>query len=131
LWNAWFASECADFAADDVFLSFLPLSHTLERTGGYYLPMLAGCEVVYARSINQLAQDLLAIRPTVLISVPRIYERVHARIRDTLAKKGVAAQPLFRLAVDIGWRRFEHAQGRAPWHPRLLLWPLLNRLVAR
>ena len=131
LWNAWFASECADFAADDVFLSFLPLSHTLERTGGYYLPMLAGCEVVYARSINQLAQDLLAIRPTVLISVPRIYERVHARIRDALAKKGAAAQTLFRLAVDIGWRRFEHAQGRAPWHPRLLLWPLLNRLVAR
>jgi len=130
LWNAWYASRCADFGADEVFLSFLPLSHTLERTGGYYLPMLAGCEVAFARSINLLAQDLLSIRPTVLVSVPRIYERVHARIQDALAKKGPAAQALFALAVDVGWSRFEHAQGRAPWHPRLLLWPPLKKLVA-
>ncbi len=130
LWNTWYASRCADFGPDEVFLSFLPLSHTLERTGGYYLPMLLGGEVAYARSINQLAQDLQTIRPTVLISVPRIYERVHARMQDTLAKKGEAAQALFRLAVDTGWRRFEHEQGRAPWHPRLLAWPLLKKLVA-
>jgi long-chain acyl-CoA synthetase len=130
LWNACYSSRCVALDADEVFLSFLPLSHTLERTGGYYLPMVAGCEVVYARSINHLAQDLLNIRPTVLISVPRIYERVYARIQDTLGKKGKAAQFLFRLAVDTGWRRFERAQGRASWHPALLLWPLLKRLVA-
>ena len=130
LWNAWYASRCANFGADEVFLSFLPLSHTLERTGGYYLPMILGAEVAYARSINHLAQDLLTVRPTVLISVPRIYERVHARIQDALAKKGRLAQTLFALAVDIGWRRFEHAQGRAGWHPGLLAWPLLKKLVA-
>lgn len=130
LWNVWYASQCADFGTDEVFLSFLPLSHTLERSGGYYLPMLMGGEVAYARSINQLAQDLLAIRPTVLISVPRIYERVHARIQDALLKKGKLAQTLFRLAVDAGWRRFQHGQRRAPWHPLLLLWPLLKKLVA-
>ncbi len=130
LWNAWYASRCANFGADEVFLSFLPLSHTLERTGGYYLPMILGSEVAYARSINLLAQDLLNVRPTVLISVPRIYERVHARIQDALSKKGRLAQTLFALAVDIGWRRFQHGQGRAAWHPKLLLWPLLKRLVA-
>jgi len=130
LWNAWYASRCADFGADEVFLSFLPLSHTLERTGGYYMPMLLGGEVAYARSINHLAQDLLTVRPTVLISVPRIYERVHARIADALAKKGRLAQILFGLAVDTGWRRFEHGQKRAPWRPRLLLWPILKKLVA-
>src|SRR5512135_238451 len=88
LWNAFYASQCADFGAHEVFLSFLPLSHTLERTGGYYLPMLLGAEVAYARSIAQLAQDLQAIRPTILISVPRIYERVYGRIQDGLARKG-------------------------------------------
>ncbi len=130
LWNAWYSSRCVALGADDVFLSFLPLSHMFERIGGYYLPMLAGSEVVFARSINLLAQDLLAVRPTVLISVPRIYERMYARIRDALAKKGRAAQALFGLAAAIGWQRFERDQGRAPWHPRLLAWPLLKKLVA-
>ncbi|MCA1926222.1 MAG: long-chain fatty acid--CoA ligase [Thiobacillus sp.] len=130
LWNAYFASECASFAPREVFLSFLPLSHTLERTGGYYLPMLLGGEVAYARSIAQLAQDLQAVRPTVLISVPRIYERVYGRIQDGLAKKKPIARALFDLAVRVGWRRFERAQGVAGWHPELLLWPLLKKLVA-
>jgi long-chain acyl-CoA synthetase len=130
LWNAFYASQCADFGPHEVFLSFLPLSHTLERTGGYYLPMLLGAEVAYARSIAQLGQDLLDIRPTVLISVPRIYERVYGRIQDGLAKKGPLARMLFKLAVRVGWRRFERGQGRANWHPELLLWPLLDRLVA-
>ncbi|HQT01306.1 MAG: long-chain fatty acid--CoA ligase [Hydrogenophilales bacterium 16-64-46] len=130
LWNAYYASQCAAFAPHEVFLSFLPLSHTLERTGGYYLPMLLGGEVAYARSIAQLAQDLQTIRPTVLISVPRIYERVYGRIQDGLAKKNPIARTLFELAVRVGWRRFERAQGVAGWHPELLLWPLLKKRVA-
>ncbi len=130
LWNAFYASQCADFGPSEVFLSFLPLSHTLERTAGYYLPMLLGADVAYARSIAQLAKDLQDIRPTVLVSVPRIYERVYGRIQDGLAKKKPLAKKLFDLAVRVGWRRFERAQGRASWHPELLLWPLLHKLVA-
>jgi long-chain acyl-CoA synthetase len=130
LWNAYYASQCADFGPHEVFLSFLPMSHTLERTGGYYLPMLLGAEVAYARSIAQLALDLQAIRPTVLVSVPRIYERVYGRIQDALEKKGPAAKQLFWQAVRVGWRRFERSQGRAIWTPEQLLWPLLKKLVA-
>ncbi|MDQ1313922.1 MAG: long-chain acyl-CoA synthetase [Pseudomonadota bacterium] len=130
LWNAFYASQCADFGPDEVFLSFLPLSHTLERTAGYYLPMLLGAEVAYARSIAQLAQDLRDIRPTVLISVPRIYELVYGRIQGGLAKKGPLAAKIFNLAVRVGWRRFERQQGRAGWHPELLLWPMLRKRVA-
>ena len=131
LWNAFYASQCADFETHEVFLSFLPMSHTLERTGGYYLPMLVGAEVTYARSIGQLAQDLQTIRPTVLISVPRIYERVYSRIQDSLEKKGLLATLVFKLAVRVGWRRFERSQGRVGWSPELLLWPLLDKRVAR
>ena len=130
LWNAFYASQCADFGPHEVFLSFLPMSHTLERTGGYYLPMLVGAEVAYARSIAQLAQDLKTFRPTILISVPRIYERVYSRIQDSLEKKGLLARLVFGLAVRVGWRRFERGQGRARWSPELLLWPLLDRRVA-
>jgi len=130
LWNAFYASQCADFEPHEVFLSFLPMSHTLERTGGYYLPMLLGAEVAYARSIAQLAQDLQTIRPTVLISVPRIYERMYGRIQDHLEKKGLLARQVFKLAVQVGWRRFEFSQGRARWSPELLLWPQLEKRVA-
>lgn len=121
---------------DDVFLSFLPLSHTFERTAGYYLPIAAGSCVCYARSVTQLADDLLEQQPTVLISVPRIYERVHAKLAEAVAGSPLKAR-LMEAAVAVGWRRFRASQGLAPdadGRPRLLdalYWPLLDRLVAR
>lgn len=118
------------FTAADTFLSFLPLSHTLERTGGYYLPMMAGATVAYARSIQHLADDLQQVRPSVLIAVPRIFEKVYARIQAQLMQHPAWRQALFRATLAVGWRHFLHRQGRGPWHPGLLLWPLLYRLVA-
>jgi len=119
-----------DVYQEDLFLSFLPLSHTLERTGGYYLPVMSGSGVAYARSILQLAEDLKSIRPTVLIAVPRIFERVFARIQGQMEKQPPLKRTLFNLTTRVGWRRFERQQRRASWHPELLAWPLLSRLVA-
>ena len=118
------------FTREDVLLSFLPLSHTFERTVGYYIPIMMGSMVAYARSIPQLGEDLLTIRPTILISVPRIYERVYNKIQAGLAEKSPLAAGLFNFAVDTGWARFLHQQGRGPWKLSFLLWPLLNKLVA-
>ncbi|RRQ20574.1 AMP-dependent synthetase/ligase [Thiohalobacter thiocyanaticus] len=131
LWNAHASQRMAAVYTDDLFLSFLPLSHTFERTVGYYLSMMCGAAVAYNRSIPELADDLLEIRPTVLISVPRIFERVYNRIQAQLEEKSPLARALFDTAVDVGWRRFEHRQGRAGWSPVLLAWPLLDALVAR
>jgi len=131
--NAEAISGAVPAYREDVFLSFLPLSHMLERTSGYYYPMLSGSEVVFARSIKTLGEDLKAIRPTVLISVPRMFERAYTRIEETLAHKGALAQRLFVLAKDIGWKRFEWLQGRGQppaWMQRLL-WPLLHTLVVK
>ncbi len=122
--------EALNVRNQHVFLSFLPLSHTFERTCGYYVPMMCGATVVYSRSIQQLADDLQAIKPTVLISVPRIFERVYDRIQQQLWARSALPRILFKLAVGVGWRRFEVNQGRARRSPVLLLWPLLNRLVA-
>lgn len=113
----------------DLFLSFLPLSHTLERTAGYYLTMMAGAAVAHARSVPQLAEDLLTIQPTAMIAVPRIFERVHGRITAQLEKKSPLARGLFHAAVRIGWRNFRYRQGDARWSPVLLLNPLLKKLV--
>jgi long-chain acyl-CoA synthetase len=128
--NADSGLEYVPMYQEDVLLSFLPLSHTFERTVGCYAPMMAGATVAFARSIPQLAEDLLTIRPTVLISVPRIYERVFNKIMAGLAVKPPFATRLFNLTVDTGWRRFLQRQGRGGWHPTFLLWPLLNKLVA-
>lgn len=119
----------------DVFLSFLPLSHTFERTGGYYLPIAAGSCVAFARSTSQLPEDMKTVRPTVLISVPRIYERVYAKLQAMLEGSPVK-QRLFAAAQEVGWRRFCRAQ-KLPVPPGgsplldALAWPVLSRLVAK
>lgn len=115
---------------DDLFLSFLPLSHTLERTVGYYVPMMAGACVAHVRSIDKLAEDLLAVRPTILISVPRIFERVHARIMVGLDEKPPVMRRIFYLAVNAGWKRYLRSQERDGRTPLSLLWPLLKKGVA-
>ncbi|MBI1888214.1 MAG: long-chain fatty acid--CoA ligase [Nitrosomonadales bacterium] len=128
------AHACLDTFAvhgNDLFLSFLPLSHTFERTLGYYLPVMTGATVAFARSIPQLSEDLQIIRPTILISVPRIYERMYAAIRASLDEGSGLRRGLFHLAVETGWARFEREQGRGPWKPSFLLWLLLQKLVAQ
>jgi len=117
---------------EDLYLSFLPLSHAFERTVGYYIPIVTGSTVAFARSVQDLAEDLLTIRPTMLVSVPRIYERVYARLQHGLEAKGAAAKALFRWAQEIGWRRFEAAQHRGdkPGLIAAIAWPLLRHLVA-
>jgi long-chain acyl-CoA synthetase len=128
------AHACLDtftVRGDDLFLSFLPLSHTFERTLGYYLAVMTGATVAFARSIPQLSEDMQLIRPTLLISVPRIYERIYAAIRTKLDEGSPLKRKLFHLAVETGWARFEYAQGRGPWKASFLLWPLLQKLVAQ
>ncbi|HEX8955801.1 MAG TPA: AMP-binding protein, partial [Burkholderiaceae bacterium] len=121
---------------DDVFLSFLPLSHTFERTIGYYLPVAAGSCVVYARAPALIAEDLKTARPTVLVSVPRIYERFYAKLQEKLAQASGFKRGMFKLAQQVGWRRFcrkngmpDGAQGSVLIDG--LLWLVLEPLVAR
>jgi long-chain acyl-CoA synthetase len=131
LQNAYATLQCLEIYQDDLLLSFLPLSHTLERTCGYYGIVMCGAQTAFARSVPQLAEDLQSIRPTLLISVPRIYERVYGRIRTALDEGSPLKKKLFLLAVEVGYARFEHAQGRGPWKLSFLLWPVLNALVAK
>lgn len=131
LTNAHGCAQGVPVWPDDLLLSFLPLSHTFERTAGYYVPMMCGATVAYARSIQQLQEDLLTIRPTILVSVPRIYERVYAGIRAKLAEGPALNRKLFTLAVEVGSSRFEYQQRRGSWRISHLLWPLLEILVAK
>ena len=118
-------------AETDVFLSFLPLSHTLERTCGYYYPIAAGAWVAFARSTKELADDFRQVRPTVVVSVPRIYERFYSAIMARRAALGPSEGPMFDLALAVGGRLFEARQrGAEPSAEDRNLWPALERAVA-
>ena len=130
LWNAYSGMQNVPVFREDIFLSFLPLSHTFERTVGYYLPVMAGATVAYARSIPKLTEDFISIRPTVLVSVPRIFERVYIKIKSELEKKPPIIRNLFEWTVKVGCKRFEYFQKRGMWNLSFLLWPFLDRLVA-
>ncbi len=129
--NCYAGLQCMEIYPEDTFLSFLPLSHMLERTGGYYLPMMAGSTVAFARSIPDLAEDLITVKPTVLVAVPRIFERIYRGIMTQLSTRPKPVAALFRHAVEIGWQSFQYGQGRAPWSVTLMAQPLLDMLVAR
>ncbi len=112
---------------EDTFLSFLPLSHMLERTCGYYLPMAAGATVAYARSAKQLAEDFQTVQPSVIIAVPRIFERVYTRINERMASEPLAKRVFLREMVKAGWKHFLHEQGRGRWSPDISIWKKLDQ----
>jgi long-chain acyl-CoA synthetase len=130
LQNVKAALAVYDVYRDDVFLSFLPLSHMLERSAGYHLTMVAGATVAFARSIAQLSEDFRTVRPTVIVAVPRIFEKLHGTIQATLAESSAGKRRLFEAAHRTGWALFEWQQKRGPWRASFLLWPLLKALVA-
>jgi long-chain acyl-CoA synthetase len=106
---------------DEVFLSFLPLSHAYEHTGGQFLPIGLGAEIWYAEGLDKLASNIEEVRPTVMVVVPRLFEVLRTRIIKQIEKQGRTAGRLMDLAVAIAARR---EAGR----PRLADWPL-NKLV--
>ncbi|MEG3169833.1 AMP-dependent synthetase/ligase [Sphingomonas sp. LB3N6] len=96
-----------DFGWDDeVFLSFLPLSHAYEHTGGQHFPISLGGQIYYAESLEKLAANIEETRPTIMFVVPRLFEVLRTRISKTIEKQGGASAYLLRQALDIGRKRY-------------------------
>jgi long-chain acyl-CoA synthetase len=93
--------------ADDVMLSLLPLSHVFERTAGHYLGLAAGCTIYYAESIEKVPENLREVRPTLCISVPRLYEKMHDKVVRSASEGGAVKKWLFTDAVASGKRAYE------------------------
>ncbi len=111
---------------DEIYLSFLPLSHSYEHTAGQFFLLSIGTEVVYARGVEHLAADLLAVRPTIMTIVPRILEVIQGRILAQVGREPAWRQRLFHAALAIGARRMEgERRGLLGW----LADPILERLV--
>ena len=123
--------ELIDWRPDDVFLSFLPLSHVFERMGGHFLPIYAGLTIAYAESLFTLANDMVEVKPTLMLGVPRFYASVMDRILASVRQMPPLRQKLFYRMLEVGkvyaqcWR-----EGRsAPLGVRLQH-AVLDKLVA-
>ncbi|OHC83337.1 MAG: AMP-dependent synthetase [Rhodospirillales bacterium RIFCSPLOWO2_12_FULL_67_15] len=91
----------------EVFLSFLPLSHSYEHTAGQFFPIAIGAEIYYAESLDALASNMIEARPTIMTAVPRLYETLYARISRGVAKSGALRRFLFAKTLELGRKRFE------------------------
>lgn len=88
----------------EIFLSFLPLSHVLERSVGYYLPMMKGGMIAFADSIEKIAENMVEIQPTMMVCVPRLFEKIYSRIFEYVHTLTLYKRKLFRNALSIGRR---------------------------
>ncbi len=111
---------------DDVYLSYLPLSHSYEHTAGQFFMLSIGAEVAYGRGVDTLAADFLTVQPTIITMVPRVLEVIRSRILQGVARTSRAKQFLFHQAVTLGLKRLD-GQRLAPHE--FLLDKLLDKLV--
>lgn len=109
------AIQVFDIGEDDICLSFLPLSHIFERVDGYYLMLHQGAAIAYAESIESVPANLAEVRPTVVISVPRLFEKMFERIIKQVRASSKLKQQIFFGALEIG-RAFTQAvmEGKPP-----------------
>jgi long-chain acyl-CoA synthetase len=111
---------------DDVFLSFLPLSHSYEHTAGEMFPISIGAQIYFAEGAETLAANMLEARPTIMTAVPRLYETLHQRIRLAVERKGGMSQKIFERALTVGRKRL---MSQTPSLAERLLDPVLERVV--
>lgn len=114
------------------FLSFLPLSHVLERTGGYYTNLLSGNHVAFAENVQKVMENMVEIRPTNMVSVPRLFEKIYSRVYENVHQSTAFKRNLFHRAVEVGRR---YVQKKYVTHEPLgileLQYKFFDRLVFR
>ncbi|HLR23422.1 MAG TPA: long-chain fatty acid--CoA ligase [Pseudogracilibacillus sp.] len=95
---------------EDISLSYLPLSHVFERTAGHFVPLSVGVTIAYAESINTIPENLLEVKPTILTSVPRLFEKVYTMVWDEINAGSSVKKKVFNWALSIGEERYDEYQ---------------------
>ncbi len=113
---------------DDVFLTFLPFSHVLGKTDSCYLPMYVGAKIAFAESIETIADNMKEIRPTIMVTVPRLLEKIHSRIMDVTHEMPKSKKVLVHWAFDVG-REYIKKKYIDHTEPSEMRYRLADRLV--
>ena len=131
LFDAWAGLHClGGLQPDQVFLSFLPLSHVLERSAGYHAALICGCHIAVAESVEKVVENMEEVRPTIMVSVPRLFEKIYSRIHEAAHQMSPAKRRLFHWALEVGRQHVtaRHA-GERPKPLLELRYRLADRLV--
>ena len=102
--NVSAAVNAVPFEGKDTCLSFLPLSHIFERMAGHYLMFHVGCSIAYAESIDTVPIDMQTVRPSIVLSVPRLYEKMYARVLENALSGGAIKKRIFFWARAVAER---------------------------
>ncbi len=105
--NLYLTEQSGVIGENEVMLSFLPLSHILERSAGYYLAIRNGALLAFADSIDKLPENMMEVNPTVMVSVPRLFEKIYHRIYENAHQMPLLKRKLFHWAVEVGKRFVE------------------------
>lgn len=108
-----------DINKEDRVLSFLPLCHAFERTGGYYAILAGGAEIYYAESVDTVARNMVEAKPSIVISVPRLFERIYMLINKSIEEGSGAKKKIFNWALDVGSKYEEGKKGLTGMQKRL------------
>ena len=110
------------FDETDVFLSYLPYSHIFERTAGYYLPFFAGSKIYYAQSIDTIALQMTEVRPTIIITVPRLLDKIYNKLMKTAVEMDEGfKKKIFNWGIEVA---------RTHWNNKnTIKWKLADKLV--
>ena len=115
LHNAAGAAEVLvnDFGIGDeeVFLSFLPLSHAYEHSGGQFLPIMVGAQIYYSEGLEKLVSNIEETKPTIMVVVPRLFEVIRARMIKSVEKQGKLANWMLNQALRVGEKDYERRMG--------------------
>ncbi|PWN05267.1 AMP-dependent synthetase/ligase [Rhodohalobacter mucosus] len=109
--NVKAAHDAIDIGEEDRCLSFLPLCHSFERTGGYYAMMAGGAEIYYAESVDTVAKNMLEVHPSIVVSVPRLFEKIYNLINKSVQDGSAIQQSIFNWALGVGRRYWQGERG--------------------
>ena len=109
--NVKAAHDAITIGEDDRCLSFLPLCHSFERTGGYYAMIAGGAEIYYAESVDTVAKNMTEAHPTIVVSVPRLFEKIYNLVNKNVQEGSVLQQKIFAWALDVGERYWNGERG--------------------
>ncbi|HXY38391.1 MAG TPA: long-chain fatty acid--CoA ligase, partial [Vicinamibacteria bacterium] len=129
--NVVAAAKCFPMVRSEwTVLSFLPLCHSFERTAGHNFMLYAGLTIAYAEGVTQVPENMQQVRPHIMCSVPRLYEKMYARVNEKVASDPPLRQKIFRWAIGTGRRMFAHTvAGTRPGALLRAQFALADRLV--
>lgn len=129
--NVKSAHEAIDIGENDRCLSFLPLCHSFERTGGYYAMMAGGAEIYFAESVDTVAKNMVEMQPTIVVSVPRLFEKIYNLVTKSVSEGSAVQQSIFTWALSVGKRYWQGERGLVSMQKTLADRLVFNKLKKR